>query len=145
MPDRPHPSEIQAKLCRLAERIASENFGTHLDYSPDSIQQVERILGEIHDQYQKTKSDDGLDGIALEFAAYIVSVIQRHYGPAQWERDCPTLGEDAFPLHWRGSSIYPYAWCQNRIFDGPADDVWLEFQTIVLGKSRPARPWWQFW
>lgn len=145
MPARPHPSEIQQKLCGLAERIASEHFGTRLDYSVESVRQVERILGELHDEYQKTQSENGLNGIALEFSAYIVSIIQCHFGPAQWERDCPSFGEDAFPLHWRGSSIYPYAWCQKRIFDGPADDIWFKFQAIVIGKTPPVRPWWRFW
>lgn len=145
MPERPDPNEIQAELCGLAESIASENFGIRLDYSVDSIPQVERILGAFHEHFTKTRSDDGLNGIALGFAAYIVRVIQRNFGPATWERDCPSFGEDAFPLHWRGSSIYPYAWCQKRIFDGPADDVWFKFQAIVLGKARPRRRWWKFW
>lgn len=136
MPARPHPSEIQPKLCGLAERIASEHFGTRLDYSVDSVRAVERILGAFHDDYRKTRSEDGLHGIALEFAAYIVSIIQRHFGPAQWERDCPSFGQDAFPLHWRGSSIYPYAWCMKRIYDGPGDDVWFKFHTIVLEAER---------
>jgi len=65
MADRPEPSEIQANLCGLAERIASEHFDTELDYSVDSVQQVERILGAFHDDYRKTQSDDGLDGVAL--------------------------------------------------------------------------------
>ena len=145
MPDRPHPSEIQPELCGLAERIASEHFRTQLDYSVDSIRNVERILAAFHKDYRKTRSEDGLNGVALEFAAYIVSVIQRHFGPAQWERDCPSFGEDTFPLHWRGSSIYPYAWCRKRVFDGPSDDVWFKFRAIVLGEAQRSRPWWRFW
>ncbi len=87
---------------------------------------------------RKTRSDAGLNGAALEFAAYIVSVIQCHFPPAQWERDCPSFGVDTFPLHWRGASIYPYAWCQKRIFDGPGDNVWSKFDALVLGKARDA-------
>jgi hypothetical protein len=145
MSSRPHPNDIQRELCALAERIASEVYGTQLDYSVDSIRQVERILGAFHEEYVKTRSEEGLNGIAMEFAAYIVTTIQRHFGPAQWERDCPSLGKDAFPLHWRDSSIYPFAWCQKRIFDGPADDVWCKFQVLVLDKTRPPRSWWRFW
>jgi hypothetical protein len=146
MTNRPPAKDVQPKLCGLAERIASEHFHTHLDYSADSIQQVESILAKFHDDYRKTRSDEGLNGVALEFAAYIVTVIQRHFGPAEWERDCQSFGQDAFPLHWRGGSVYPYSWCQKRIFDGPADDVWFKFQAIVLGKAQPPtrRPWWRF-
>lgn len=128
---------LKAHLCGIAERIASEGFGTRLDYSIESIKEVERILGAMHEDYKRTGSDDGMNGIALEFAAYIATVIDRHFGPAQWERDDPTFGPDAFPLVWRGSSLFIYAWCQKRIFDGPGDDVWAKFHCCVLSDEGP--------
>jgi hypothetical protein len=145
MTARPHPNDIQKSLCDLAEQIASQSFGARLDYSVNSVREVERILGAMHDEFRKTGSDDGMRGVALEFSAYLVSVIQRHFGPAKWERDCPSFGEDAFPLLWNEGTIYPYAWCQKRIFDGPADNVWIKFYTIVIGEEPPSRPWWKFW
>lgn len=106
----------------------------------DSVQQVEKILGAFHDEYRKTRSDEGLNGVPLEFAADIVTIIQQHFGPAQWERDDPAFGADVFPLHGRDSTINPYAWCQKRIFDGPANDVRSKFRTLVLGRSSLRRP-----
>jgi len=129
--------QLKEQMSALAERIAREAFSTHLDYSVESIRQVERILGAIHDDYKSTRSEEGLQGIALEFGVYIVKVIERHFGPAEWMRDHESLGKDTFPLQWRGSTIFPFQWCMKRIFDGPGDDVWLKFKTLVLDAAPP--------
>jgi hypothetical protein len=73
-----------------------------------------------------------MNGIALEFAAYIVKVIETNYEPGEWVRDHPDFGKDAFPYRWKGKELFPFAWCQKRIFDGPADDVWAKFKALVL-------------
>jgi hypothetical protein len=125
-------AQLKAKLCELAEQIARDDFGTPLDYSVKSIQKVERILRAIHDEYCRTDSDDGLYGIALEFGAYLVAVIERHFGPAVWERDHPEFGKDAFPLRWRDSTLFPVEWCMKRMIDGPGDNVWSKFQVLVV-------------
>lgn len=128
-------------LCSVAKRLAFVHFGTRLDLTVRSVRGVEKILRSIHKEQLNARSDNGFDGVALEFAAYIVDVIQRNFGPAQWQRDCPTEGRDAFPLYWRDSVIYPYEWCRGRIYGGADQDVWVTFQTVVLGK--PPRPWWK--
>ena len=131
---------MQPTLCSLAKRVAFEHFGVRLDLSARSVRHVERILSAIHEEHLKTRSVEGFDGIALEFAAYIVDVVQRNFGPARWERDCSQFGADAYPLHWRGAVLYPYTWCLNRIYDGAADNVWATFRASVLLK---AQPWWK--
>jgi hypothetical protein len=148
MSNRPAPREIQSQLCELAEQIARDNFGIALDYSIASIQQVESILAAFHNEYVRTRSEDGLQGIALEFAAYIVTVIENHFGAGDWQRDHATIGTDTFPFQWRGSTIFPYGWCFNRIIDGPEDDIWIKFNTLVVGNNsmgKSSRPWWRFW
>ncbi|QDV61107.1 hypothetical protein [Crateriforma conspicua] len=134
MTKRPAAADIQAHLCELAQTIARDHFSLTLDFTPDSVWHVETILSEMHLAYVESESDEGMTGVALEFAAYIVTVIQRDFGPAKWERDCESFGEDAFPLHWDGGKIYPLAWCMKRIFDGPGDDVWTKFQSLVVNK-----------
>lgn len=128
---------LRTEMCGLGEKVAGL-FGVKLDYSDDSIKEVERILGELHDEYRRTGNDDGLRGIALEFAAYMVSVIERLHGPVDWQRDHETFGKDSFPLYWNGSTLFPYSWCQKRIFDGPGDDILAKWQVCVLAKTRDA-------
>jgi hypothetical protein len=78
-----------------------------------------------------------LRGIALEFGSYIVKVIERHFGSAEWQRDHETFGKDSFPLRWQDKIIFPYQWCMKRIFDGPGDDVWFKFKALVLDATPP--------
>jgi hypothetical protein len=123
--------DLKNKLSTLAERIAREGFGKQLDYSVESIKEVECILAVIHCEYKSTGSEDGLQGIAMEFGAYIVKVIEQNFGPAEWQRNDESFGEDTFPLQWRGSTLFPVGWCLKRILDGAGDDVWFKFQTLV--------------
>ena len=141
MSDRPSATDMQPTLCSVAKRMASEHFGIRLDLSARSVRHVEKILGAIHKEHLKSRSAAAFDGIALEYAAYIVEVVQGHFGPAHWRRDCPREGIDTFPLYWRNQVLYPYDWCQKRIYAGATEDVWSRFSDAVLGK--PARRWWQ--
>ena len=131
--------QLKEQMSRLAERIAYEGFKTKLDYSVGSIKKVDSILDAIHKDYKKTRSETGLEGIALEFGAYIVKVTEQHFGPAEWARDDESLGEDTFPLQWRGTTIFPVGWCLKRILNGPGDDVWSKFQTLVLNHETNQR------
>jgi hypothetical protein len=124
-------NELRAVLCGQAEQVAA-HFDVRLDYSDKSVKDVERILGEVHEEYRRTKDERGLRGVALQFGAYLVSIIERHHGSIDWKRDDPTIGADSFPLHWNGSVIFPYGWCMKRIFDGPADDIVSKWKVFVL-------------
>ncbi len=126
------------KLSFLAEKVASECFGAKLDYSINSIQLVEQMLGEFHKEYLRTKDDSGLKGIALEFGCYLIKVIESHFPPGILKKDHPMFGSDSYPYEWQGVEIFPYSWCLKRIFDGPEDNVWTKFQTLIIKKSNGA-------
>ena len=120
---------------RSAFEVASK-FGVTLDYSDVSVEGVESILGQIHDDFTKKKDDKGMRGIALFFAAYLGEVI-RHKGlGGSWSRNHPTIGENSFPFTWNGSELFLFGWCQKRIFDGKQDDIWLKYQALVLKKLK---------
>jgi len=121
--------DLKIRMDDLAHQVA-DAFGEALDHSVDSVQTVERILAEIHRNYKKTGNVDGLNGLALEFAAHIIKVIDANYGPGEWTRDHPKFGEGSLPYRWRGTDLFPYSWCQKRIFDGPADNVWSKFEAF---------------
>jgi hypothetical protein len=134
---RKKPKDLRAlkeELTHLAERVARESFDVTLDYSVESVAEVESILGQLHDEFRRTKSEEGLRGIALEFAAYLISVIERNFGKGAWNRNHPEMGSDTFPYEWNGATLFPYSWCLKRLVDGPADDVWAKFQTFVVQK-----------
>lgn len=135
MSDTDDLDALKEELAELAERVAREPFGVELDYSVESVERVEELLGALHTEYQRTKNDEGLNGLALEFAAYVIKVIERNFSLGTWTRDHPDFGPDSFPYEWQGSELFPYAWCQRRIFDGPGDDVWAKFHALVISKT----------
>jgi hypothetical protein len=124
------------KLSAIAENIAAE-FNISLDYSLESIRKVEFVLGKVNEYYKKLPSKEGMVGVALGFGAYIVKVIERHFGPVKWRRDDPISGlKETFPLAWQGDQIYPVGWCLKRILNGPEDDVWCKFRAIVMNHKK---------
>ena len=129
-------SQVEALMQKMnasALEVAAA-FGAILDYSDHSVSQVEEILGEMHDEFLKTRDEEGLRGIALFFAAYIGEVIRRKGLGGTWNRNHPDFGEDSFPFTWNGGVLFLNSWCLKRIFDGKEDDVWFKFQALVLEK-----------
>lgn len=119
--------ELIAYLAEEARDIAQNNYQTSLDYSPQSIQKVEEILGKLHQDYQRNPEIPGVKGIASAFGAYVGEAIRRANTGAKWERDHPKLGERTYPLHWAGGESFPMAWCFQRITQGPEDNVWNKY------------------
>jgi hypothetical protein len=126
---------LRKKLCGLAERIAN-GFKLSLDYTDESVDCVEKVLSAVHADYKKTRSEKGIRGIALEFAAYLVTVLERLYGPVLWQRDHPEMGKETFPVEWRGVTLFPYGWCMKRILDGPGDDIRSKWNALVLTRVK---------
>ena len=126
--------DLMDQLVKLALDLGEINK-VDLDFTHDSIRDVEQILSHIHADYLKKGMQEGMKGIALECAAYIVKTIKNNTGSGEWFRNDREFGKDSFPFEWKnGDVLFPYSWCQKRIFDGPSDDVWLKYQTLVLSK-----------
>ena len=129
-PDFKNLDEMMRWLATEAVDMASKNNGVKLDYTPESIQKVEEVLGKIHDEYERTKPSEGVQGVAMAYGAYIGEVIKRIEPGAKWERSDSVGGENSYPLHWRGGTSYVCAWCYRRITNGEEDNVWHKYIAI---------------
>ena len=127
----PKLAKLQQELTDMASQVAKD-MRVNLDFSHGSVKSAETILAELHVEQRRTKSTEGVFGIAMGFGAYIVTVIERNTEPGLWEKDHPSIGENSFPFTWRGSTIFPVGWCLKRIMDGPQDNVWIKYQQYVL-------------
>lgn len=128
-------NDLQKKLVDDALKIA-EVFNIKLDFSHDSVKQMDSILDAVGKDYMSTKNTDGLDGIALQFAAYIVAVIERQSEKGEWRRDDPEFGRNTFPYAWRGKILFPFIWCKKRIEIGEQENIWSKYQSLVLENIR---------
>ena len=117
-------------LAAEAVKMANQNFSVQLDYSPASIEQLEKVLGQLHDEYVRTKPTEGVNGLAMAYGAYIGEVIRRSESNVRWERSDTFGGENSYPLIWNGGSSYVCAWCYRRITNGDEDNVWFKYKGI---------------
>lgn len=129
---KPVSNEAKEKFIEIAVSIADE-LNINLDFSHESIKQVDYILGIAHEEYKKIKKEEAFDCVALAFTAYIIAVIEKNTTPGVWETGHPDFGIGTFPYYWQGGTIFIYPWCMKRIVDGPQDDIWAKYQLIVLG------------
>jgi hypothetical protein len=112
--------------------VAAEGFHLQLDYSVQSVQVVDKILAAIHEDVRRNGRQDGLDGLGLEFGAYITYVIDRNFTSGTFRPDSPAIGQGTFPFEWNGETIFPVAWCLKQILNGDEDSVWVKFQALVV-------------
>jgi hypothetical protein len=121
-------------LANEAVKDAWEQNHMKLDYSVDSIQDVEKILGGLHTQYTKDPSTLSVKGLGSAYGAYIGEVIRRSEPGAHWQRD-DEMGEKSYPIIWGPTAghSYPMAWCYRRILNGDEDNVWVKYRAIKGG------------
>ncbi len=119
-------------LANEAVKDAREQNHLNLDYSSESIEKVEQILGNLHDLYVKNATSISANSLGSAYGAYIGEVIRRTEPGARWERDDKVGGEKSYPLIWGEASghSYPMAWCYRRIVNGPEDNVWLKYRVL---------------
>ncbi|WP_123921960.1 hypothetical protein [Flavobacterium sp. LM4] len=123
--------KVKEKMLQNAIEIG-KSYNFSLDYSDESINNVESILSDINSEYVKNKNEEGLRGIALIFSFYIVAVIEKNHGKGKLERDDKSIGKDTFPFYWNGSTLFPYGWCLKRIYDGDGDNIAIKYKMLVL-------------
>lgn len=138
-----NPSEDPETEALMQEGAAqalevAKDSGVTLDFSDKSIKEVEKILAECHREFKKLKSEEGFHGLSMMFGAYIGEVIRKKGFGGTWGRDPPQMGEASFPFYWRGQTLFLYAWCAKRIFDGSGDDVAFKYNVFVLEKLKGA-------
>ena len=116
----------------LAKRAVwlARKEGVTLDYSPASIEQVEKLLGELHNGHvQNPMPEEEITRLSRRWGAYIGEIMKR-VRPAKWRRDSEKMGIASMPLIFDDVEAFPCAWAYKRIVDGPEDNVVLKFKVI---------------
>lgn len=110
---------------------ARKERGLKLDYSAASIEQVERVLSELHVQHAQTSiASREFSMLSLSWGAYIGEVMKR-VQPGRWQRDSEKAGAGSMPLVFDSSNeAFPCSWAYKRIADGPDDNILFKFQVF---------------
>jgi hypothetical protein len=116
--------------CQNALTDAQTYNHIKLDYSVDSLKQVDKILGQVHEAYVKSPSSIHVRGVAAEYGAYVGEVIRRSQPNVYWTRDSKVAGEKTYALHWKAGESYPFTWCAERITNGEEDSIWIKYSIL---------------
>jgi hypothetical protein len=117
--------EMMLEHAAEATRLAHTEYGMELDYSPESIAQLETVLAA-----RSPVPDADLEQETKLWGSYLGEVFRRRYGaewvmalypdPARREKG----GELSMPaLGISGSQLYPLLKIQRRLTMGPSEDV----------------------
>jgi hypothetical protein len=125
--------KYMASLSAQAVKRAGSSYGVNLDYSPDSVKEVEKILGAkygLQETHPMTEAE--IVDAAHLWGAYIGEVMKRVH-PAHWVRDSDVVGKDALPIVYEDKSgeSYPCAWVYHRLKNGEEDNVWVKFHYLT--------------
>ncbi|UOK41615.1 MULTISPECIES: hypothetical protein [Flavobacterium] len=122
--------KIQKEGAQHAIELAKV-FSYKLNYSDESLKNVDKVLIKLNKEYIGTKNEHLLPGFAMAFGLYIIEVFEKNHEQGYLKRQRNEFGEDTFPYYWRKNLIYPCMWCLERIFDDKASDVSLKYNSII--------------
>ncbi len=102
-----------------------------LDFTPDSLEAIERMLGKMHNLAKfaapgEGPSDDQIAAAAKLWGIYVGEVIRRHYG-GQWSLD----GDGVLALSVGEAQVFPVGKARKRIVDGPAENIRYYFSAMA--------------
>ena len=115
---------------QLAVQTAKLKWAESLDYTPDSLDAIERMLGKMHNVAKyaapgQGPSDEHMATASRIWGIYIGEVIRRHYG-GQWS----TNEAGALTLSIGEAQVDPIAKARKRIADGPTENIRYYFSSM---------------
>ncbi len=142
MAEEPTPTvaDMMAAYAQDAIDHASRTCAITLDYSPESVKQVEGVLEKLYAEIprgffarllRKGPSQDDIATICKMYGGYVGEVIRRT-GGGEWALDTEVSpGETVISLRKGEGCIFPPAKIHKRLLNGPEDNVWIYFQVLM--------------
>lgn len=143
------PDELQAEMISAAGsavKHARKYWSTELDYSPNSIEEVELILARMHESLPRNRflkllkrgpSEEQMAQLAIAYGAYIGEVFRREFG-GEWSKEQIMGQQDVLSLKFTSQNmIFPAGKVWKRLQNGDEDNVWAFFQLIRRRLQEP--------
>ena len=132
--------EAESQIQQIAEAYSldmidyAKQIGVELDWSDESIQNVEDIAEALHAAYRKDHpTPEQTEPIYKMIGSYIGEVFRRNHG-AEW--GWVTLEGSRFPgMKVKADTLFwPWGRAQNRIIKGSEDNLWHYYQYLLEGR-----------
>jgi hypothetical protein len=114
--------------------------GVNLDYSAESIRNVEAVLERLHSEMPRgflarllgrAPSDETIWTMCKMYGGYIGEVVRRT-GGGEWVLDTEIApGERVIALRKGEGRMFPPSKVQKRLTNGSQDNVWSYFQVLM--------------
>jgi hypothetical protein len=135
MPVPVHDS-VAAMASSYAEQAVAlaRDFSAQLDYSENSLMEVETILSALSREMPATKpSDDDVSEICKIWGSYLGEVVRRCFG-GEWSIETyPGKQFATLTLNVDGNKLFPSIKVHRRLTEGDGDNIWA-FYRMVKGR-----------
>lgn len=120
------------KIAEVAIGTIDPESRMPFNFSPESLQKVDEILGQLPQMVSTTNRDEELSYACLAWGAYVGEVIRRHHKNGTWSEAVDDAGHGVYPLLVGQQTIYPCQWTIERVEKGPTASVWRKYQALSL-------------
>ncbi|HZR27732.1 MAG TPA: hypothetical protein VFA71_03050 [Terriglobales bacterium] len=140
------PSQDAGDIGTMMQSYAEEavrmarQFNVELDYTEQSLEQVEQLLGQLHDELQNGNMIDSaappqldqqnVDEMSRIWGGYLGEVVRRRFG-GEWTIEKYPAGDFLIvTLNVNGAKVFPAMKIHKRLTNGAADDLLLFYRNV---------------
>jgi hypothetical protein len=110
----------------------AREFNVHLDYSEDSLLEVEAILSQLRENLPGAEEADDLAEICKTWGSYFGEVVRRRFG-GEWSIETyPGKQFATLTLSVGANKLFPTMKVHRRLTHGADDNVWLFYETVKI-------------
>ena len=115
--------------------VAERNFNISLDWSDESVEQVESMLDELHQQISVAKpSQDQIQTFSKMFGSYIGEVYRKNHDGEWGLIESNGTHFPGMKTKKTGTTFWPWGRVLNRINNGSEDNVWHYYKVLTEEK-----------
>jgi hypothetical protein len=110
---------------------AAREFNTKLDYSENSLMEVEAILAQLAPQTSSANSPSGdVDEMCKIWGSYLGEVVRRRFGGAWSIETYPGKQFATLTLSVGANKLFPTMKVHRRLTQGADDNVWTFYKMV---------------
>src|SRR5215469_4495418 len=129
----PTHDSVDAMVTAYAQQAVSlaHEFNAQLDYSENSLMEVETILARLSREMPASKpSDDDVSEICKVWGSYLGEVVRRRFG-GEWSIETYPGKEFAtLTLNVNGNRLFPSIKIHRRLTEGESENVWSFYRMV---------------
>ena len=130
--------EMMQEYAEKAVELARD-FHVQLDFTENSVQALEQILTQLHEEHRAFTAGRSSPEQAVEeqmvtmcklWGGYLGEVVRRRWGGDWAMESYPGANFATLTLNVRGGKLFPSMKIYRRLTEGPADNVWSFYERV---------------